>query len=52
MKRAYPLRCTKFGCDKALLVRLVPGESLQTGNGFFVIKKRGWYCPKCGGGYG
>lgn len=29
-----------------------PGESHQTANGFFTIQISGYYCPRCGAGYG
>ncbi len=45
-------QCVKFGCGYANLVFLEAGLSHQTGNGFFTIGIDGWYCPRCGAGYG
>jgi len=46
------LLCAKAGCDRVPLVWRQFGESFQTGNGFFTVHTPGWYCPKCGAGYG
>lgn len=44
--------CVRYGCWRAPLKYMKAGESHQTDNGFFTILIAGWYCPKCGGGYG
>lgn len=45
-------RCVRFGCDGVKLEFLRQGHSHQTTNGFFTIQVDGYYCPRCGGGYG
>lgn len=52
MRKATKLKhCVIFRCDKATLVFLKRGETMQTGNGFLIAKLDGWYCPKCAGSY-
>ena len=46
------LYCTEFQCDNTKLKYMTKGQSHQTKNGFFVIKISGYYCPRCGAGYG
>lgn len=44
--------CVKYGCWRMPLKHMKAGESHQTANGFFTIKISGFYCPRCGAGYG
>jgi hypothetical protein len=44
--------CLKHGCNKARLIFLNKGKSLQTQNGFLTAGISGYYCPVCSGSYG
>jgi hypothetical protein len=44
--------CVRYGCWGMPMKHMKRGESHQTGNGFFTIQITGWYCPRCGAGYG
>ena len=44
--------CVRYGCWRTPLRYMRVGESQQTGSGFFTIKINGFYCARCGGGYG
>lgn len=45
-------RCARFACWGTPIKKMKVGERHQTANGFFTITIEGWYCPKCGAGYG
>ena len=44
--------CVRYGCWRTPLKFMKAGESHPTGNGFFTIQISGYYCPRCGAGYG
>jgi hypothetical protein len=46
------LVCTRYGCWRTPLKHMKLGESHQTHNGFFTVVISGYYCPRCGAGYG
>jgi hypothetical protein len=44
--------CVRYDCRRTPLKYMKAGESHQTANGHFTISISGWYCPRCGAGYG